>query len=235
MADQEPRTQDGLGTNGQEPRTKDGPGVFVRSCQGSRSAGGLFEPHADVSAEGAKRLAELADAHIPAPVIDMMVALAYPDAFAVPPSPTTVGALVGPEPRRDGGAASLDPFDCGFDFSLYGFGGCSPFASSSFGFLPFGSLAYGFLPYAYSRFGYGPYDFGGGYGGWYASTPTVIIKPGEPTTHGQVVNGRGYSSGGAGTSATPTSSDSGSSSGSSGGSVGAASSGGGGDRTAHPR
>src|SRR5438132_1605701 len=34
----------------------------------------------------AKRLAELADAHVPAPVIDMMVALAYPDAFAVPPS-----------------------------------------------------------------------------------------------------------------------------------------------------
>jgi hypothetical protein len=190
----------------------------------------------------AKRLTELADAGVPAPVIDMMVALAYPNAFAVPPSPTTVGALVEENARGGGGGAvrgfddfaSIDPFNCGFAFSLYGWGGCSPFAYSPFGFSPFGYRPYGYLPYSYSRFGYGPYDFGGAYGGWYASAPTVVvIRPGDQATHGQVVNGRGYSSGGSGTSATPTSSDSGST-GSSGGTVGSASSGGG-DRTAHPR
>jgi hypothetical protein len=184
----------------------------------------------------AKRLTALADAGVPAPVIDMMVALAYPDAFAVAPSPTTVGALVEESARGGGGGfdtfTDFDPFNCGFAFSLYGWGGCSPFAYSPFGFSAFGFRPYGYLPY--SRFGYGPYDFGGGYGGWYASTPTVVvIRPADQATHGQVVNGRGYSSGGSGTSATPTSSDSGSS-GSSGGSVGSASSGGG-DRTAHPR
>ena len=187
----------------------------------------------------AKRLTELADAGVAAPVIDMMVALAYPDAFAVPPSPTTVGALVEESARGGEGGfdpfTSLDPFNCGFAFSLYGWGGCSPFAYSPFGFSPFGYRPYGYLPYAYSRFGYGPYDFGGYYGGWYASTPTVVIAPTDRTTHGQVVKGRGYSSGDSGgASATPTSSNSGST-GSSGGSVGSASSGGGGDRTAHPR
>ena len=177
----------------------------------------------------AKRLVELADAGVPAPVIDMMVALAYPDAFAVPPSPTTVGALVENEARGGGGAGgfgnfgSIDSFNCGLEFSLYGFGACSPFGYSAFGFSPFGYMPYGYLPYAYSRFGYGPYDFGGGYGGWYTSTPTVVvIRPADQANHGQVVNGRGYSSGGSATSATPTSStssDSGSTS-SSGGSSG---------------
>jgi hypothetical protein len=187
----------------------------------------------------AKLLTQLADAGVAAPVIDMMVALAYPDAFAVPPSPTTVGSLVEESARGGGGGfdtfTNVDPFNCGFAFSLYGWGGCSPFAYSPFGFSAFGYRPYGYLPYAYSQFGYGPYDFGGYYGGWYASTPTVaVIGPTDRATHGQVVNGRGYSSGDSGsTSATPTSSNSGSA-GSSGGSVGSASSGGG-DRTAHPR
>lgn len=185
----------------------------------------------------AKRLIELADAGVPDRVVDMMVGLAYPNAFSVPPSPTRLGALATDE--RDGGSvAAFDP-GCGFDFSLFGFGGCSPYAYSPFGYSPF---AFGYLPYS-SRFGYPGGFYPGGYGGWYDTPPVVVvIKPGDGTAHGQVVNGRGYSSGSTGTTAAPPSTTSSSSgSGSSGGGGGSSSGGGGGGggdgggRTAQPR
>jgi hypothetical protein len=192
----------------------------------------------------AKRLVELADAKVPDRVIDMLVALAYPDAFEVPPSPTTVGALAtnesGGARTGFGGLDTFDNLECANDFSVFGFGGCSPYAYSPFGYSPFG---YGYLPYSYSRFGYGAFGgFAGAYGGWYDTAPIVVIRPNDAGTHGQVVNGRGYTSGSSGTS-TATSSGAGSSSssggsssseGSSGGSASTPSSGGG-DRTAHPR
>ena len=128
----------------------------------------------------AKRLVELANAKVPDRVIDMLVALAYPDAFSVPPSPTAVGALA---TNQGGGAQSgfgtLDAFDnldCASDFSLFGFGGCSPFAYSPFGYSPFGYMPYGYLPYASSRFGFGAFGaFAGAYGGWYDTAPIVVV------------------------------------------------------------
>jgi hypothetical protein len=198
-----------------------------------------------------QRLIELADAKVPDRVIDMLVALAYPDAFAVPPSPTTAGALATSEPGAGGGGFdgfdAFDTFDCAGGFSFYGFGACSPFAYSGFGYSPFGYMSYGYLPYSYSQFGYGPFGalVGGSYGGWYATAPTVIIRPND-AGHGQVVNGRGYSTGNSGSTATTSGNSGNSSSGSSsssgspsGGSSASAPSGGGGggggDRTAHPR
>jgi hypothetical protein len=198
----------------------------------------------------AKRLIELADAKVPDRVIDMLVALAYPDAFAVPPSPTTNGALATGEPAAGGGGfggfGGIDAFEtlqCENDFSLFGFGGCSPFAYSGFGYSPFGYMSYGYLPYSYSQFGYGPYGGLGPYGGWYATPPTVVVIRPNEGAHGQVVNGRGYVAGDSGSTAASSgsagSSSSGSSSaGSSGGSSAStpsAGGGGGGDRTAHPR
>ncbi|MEP7306942.1 MAG: hypothetical protein ABJA98_15610 [Acidobacteriota bacterium] len=197
-----------------------------------------------------RRLIELADAKVPDRVIDMLVALAYPDAFAVPPSPTTSGALASRESAGGGGFGGIDAFDtlqCENDFSLFGFGGCSPFAYSRFGYSPFGYMSYGYLPYSYSQFGYGPYGGLGSYGGWYATSPTVVVIRPNEGAHGQVVNGRGYVAGGSGstaaTSGSSGNSSSGSSSaGSSGGSSastpsagGGGGGGGGGDRTAHPR
>ena len=199
----------------------------------------------------AKRLIELADAKVPDRVIDMLVALAYPDAFAVPPSPTSNGALASRESPGGGGFSGfggIDAFDtlqCENNFSLFGFGGCSPFAYSGFGYSPFGYMSYGYLPYSYSQFGYGPYGGLGSYGGWYATSPTVVVIRPNEGAHGQVVNGRGYVAGGAGSTATSGgsgNSSSGSSAGSSGGSSastpsagGGGGGGGGGDRTAHPR
>ncbi len=186
----------------------------------------------------AASLRELAAAGVPDRVVDMMVGLAYPDAFSVPPSPTRIGALTGGEPGPGFGGADAGDFagvdsGCGVAFSLYGWG-CSPFGYSPLGFLPFG-----YLPYVYSRYNYSPYGFyPGAYGGWYAGGPAVIgPRPADTNAHGRVVNGHGYSSGDGGSAASPPASaggNAGASAGSSGGgSVGATSDGGG--RTAHPR
>jgi hypothetical protein len=205
-----------------------------------------------------KRLEELADAGVPGSVTDMLVALAYPSAFAVPPSPTRAGELA--SSGVGGGSAltglePLAPVECGDAFSEFGFGGCSPYSYSPYAYSPYGYgyLPYGYLPFGYLPYGYSPYALGGigalglgYYGGWYSSPPVVIIRPGgNAPAHGQVVNGHGYQAGGnsgtatatgSGSNAGSTSSGGNSGSSSGGGTVGPASTGsGGGDRTAHPR
>ena len=183
----------------------------------------------------AKRLVELANAGVPDRVLDMMVGLAYPQAFAVPPSPTVLGALAGID-DRGAPVARIEP-PCS-DFSLYGWGSCSPFGYSPFGFAPYGFAPYGY-PYSFSQFGYGSFGyFPSSYGGWYANEPAVvIIRPADSGSHGRVINGVGYVAGGSsrGTATSSGSDSSGSSSsGGGGGSVGASSAGDGG-RTAQPR
>ena len=185
----------------------------------------------------AKRLAELADAKVPDRVIDMLVALSYPNAFAIKPSPSTAGLLT--EGRASGGG--LDEFSapssiagCGPDtvsaidgfgrLSLYGWDGCSMY-------------------YGYSRYGYSPY-LNSPYGQWYTGTQPIVIVVGPgaiagAAEHGKVTKG-GYVQGntGATTGSTATSSGDGSeSSGNSGGTTPATGTGAtsGDDRTAHPR
>ena len=113
-----------------------------------------------------KRLTALANAGVEDRVLDMLVALSYPEVFAIKPSPTMTGELAiggGGEP----GAVflSASPFLVGgsiFDacnpyytgLSLYGWDGCSPY-----GFYGYG---YGFPPYGY--YGGGWYEAGGGGG-----------------------------------------------------------------------
>src|SRR5262249_9809982 len=174
----------------------------------------------------------------------VLVALSYPKAFAIRPSPNAFGSLVRGEDR--GGAGGVGSgnilFDCGsfgVGFSLYGWGGCGLYEDSSLGYAP-----YRFAPYAYS-----PFFYGGTYGGWYVGNEPFVIslQPSNATaTHGQVVNGRGYVEGGRAdqgtasqssapsSSATSTPASSGSSSSTSGSSGGGSSSGGS-ERTAQPR
>jgi uncharacterized membrane protein YgcG len=174
----------------------------------------------------AARLKTLARAGVDDRVIDILVALAYPGAFAIKPSPNSLGGLAidggGPpvflsaSPLLAGGFIfdSCDPFYRGL--SLYGWDGC----------------------YYGSRYGYGPYGYYDG--GWYAAGGGggIIITPVPPPqapSHGQVVNGRGYMAGDSGSSASGSSSSSSSSGGSSGSSGGSSSSSSGGERTAVPR
>jgi hypothetical protein len=179
-----------------------------------------------------KQLVALADQGVPAAVIDVVVAIAHPDVFALNSSavpsleeratgrgtPSNLSVNFG---RRYPGYYGLysypmyDPFDPYFSsysyYSLYGYGRYA-------GYSP-----YGFSPYGYSPYGYGYYP---GY------APVVVVtRPGGDTQttsqHGRVVKGQGYNSGAGstGSSATRTSAaDKGGSTGGSSGGTGSGSS-----------
>jgi hypothetical protein len=178
----------------------------------------------------AARLTSLSAAGVDDRVIDLLIALAYPEKFSIKPSPTAVGELavtgggggsvyLGGGPLVAGGFI-LDP--CGpyyTGLSLYGWDNCSP--------------------YGYTAYGYGAWGYYGGGGGWYdpGGGGGIIVVPTPPQAHGQVVNGRGYlsgdtGSGGGGSSGGGSSSSSGSSGSGGGGGFSGSS---GGDRTAVPR
>ena len=172
------------------------------------------------------RLLRLADAGVPESVIDVMVAVSYPERFMVSPE----GAAAAAEMSRDGGYAT--GYRRGFRSYLW-----DPY------YRPIG-FGYG---YGYSPFGYYGYGVGGYYGGYYGYRPApIIVQPAPSGSRGRMVPGRGYtrgsssagSSGGAGPrsgvgGAAPAPSrggnDSGSSGASSGGSRGSS------GRTAQPR
>jgi hypothetical protein len=202
-----------------------------------------------------RSLVELDEANVPDGVIDLLVALSYPDKFQI-------------ERRAE---ASLDlyaPGYAGAEWSGYwGYGLEYPYFSSYQGY-------YDNYRYYYSPLSYGYYGLAGGYSGYYpgsAITVGVDPVPSQDSGNGRVINGVGYTrvrpraaqtadSGGGGQSGTSSSgratsggysqgsgsstsssaggSSGGSSSGSSGGSSGSSggSDGGeGGGRTAQPR
>ena len=124
----------------------------------------------------ADQLVELADAGVPARVIDAMVALSYPKVFAIAGSSdidmAASGAELRPDEERGRTTHSLVMYP--YPFS-YGFG-----------------YGFGYSPFDYY---YSPYGFGYGYGWYPGGGPVVIIRnPGPVATpeHGKVVNGRGY-------------------------------------------
>ena len=201
----------------------------------------------------AKLLTSLADAGVPSSVVDVMVALTYPQVFALNPStrtsefrPTETGdrAMMG---NRTLAVVGYDALG----YPLYGYGayvGYSGLSMCGSGFSSYGGLYYS--PYSigcgYSGYGYGGYGYGYGYGyggygygyGWYPGGGPVVVVVGGGTqatgTRPRVVNGHGYSSGssgGSGSSSTPRSSSGGGSTttsgGSSSGSTGGSSSSGG--------
>ena len=196
------------------------------------------EPHVTVDR---RALRKMSDAHVPEPVIDLFVALAYPRRFEVR-TPSGGG----------GGSSSLSV--------VAGHSGLFDFAGPwGLGYDPYMQCYAPFVGYcAYGPYDYGLYDYGWYYGGGgYVTTPLPPIGPVNPIApgahgHGQVVNGYGYTqvtpreavaqSGGDGHSDRGSSSTSGSSfggsSGGSGASPGGYSSGGGGGSsgvTAVPR
>jgi len=209
----------------------------------------------------ARELVRLADAGMSPSMIDLMVALSYPQRFAVKrtePARSELGNR-GTVSGSGGGYAYLGSpsgrWECGYGNSMLSYGyygsGCYP------GYYGYGYSAYG----RYGAYGYGPYGYGGyGSGGYpngyyYGPQPIVIIqRPAAdtpPRTEGRAVNGSGYTrrtsepSSSSDTRSSTTSSggsSAGSSSGSSSSSVGSssstqgsASSGGSSDRTAKPR
>ena len=170
----------------------------------------------------AKRLAELADAKVPSNVIDVMVALSYPRAFAINLAQANGQVVPTGGPQQLNAEETL---------------GDGPMVFMSWD--PLYSGAYG----SYSRYGY---SNGYGYGGfwptnYYQGTPVVITRPSgsvdvpEGDTRGRMVRGSGYTrpagrdGGSSGGTPRTSTSDGGSRS------TGSSSPSGGGDRTAKPR
>ncbi len=212
-----------------------------------------------------RELVRLADAGLSPRLIDLMVALSYPQRFAVKRT-EPVRADLGSRGTVSGGGAGYnyrgspsERWECGFGNSMlsYGYYGSGCYS----GYYGYGYSAIG----RYGAYGYGPYGSGGygyngynGYNGYYTGQQPIIIiqRPADNSpsrTEGRAVNGSGYtrrtsepssnpqrSSGSSSSSSSSSSGSSGSSSGSSGAassSAGSSSSSGSssGDRTAKPR
>jgi len=122
----------------------------------------------------AKRLVALADAGVPSRVIDLMVALSYPKAFAINAASRQGERLV----RQRAGD---------------GFG--TPPTSYFLGYDPLCSSYYMMMDqYSYGCAGSHGYGYGYGYG--YGNPPTIVFIGGgggsRSRPHGRVVNGQGY-------------------------------------------
>ena len=171
----------------------------------------------------ASRLIEMADAGVPPSVIDVVVAVSYPEKFVL-----NEGRTAG---RRPADAARgrpgygygrtrnpfIDPFYDPYSryghYSGYGYG--SRYGLGYYGGFGYGPGYYGGLGYGYGgygRYGYGGYNYGyGGYG-----TSIIVVGrrgSGSASTNGRVVRGGGYTSAGSsggstGRSARPRSSGS---------------------------
>lgn len=209
----------------------------------------------------ANQLVALANDGVPGSVIDVVVALSYPDKFAV--NPAMAGATGqyadAVQPSRLNGVAGSDTTTSAMrmcPYSAYGWdyaGQCaySPYAYGMYGpygyyYNPYGLYSpyggYGYGAYGYNGYGYGGYGYGGyGYGGWYSGSRPVIVVVRNPNdnsnaAHGRLVKGRGYVGGGSSGGSAGSTSQRGSYGGSqsSGGSSSAgSSSGSSGGRTAH--
>ncbi len=160
----------------------------------------------------AKRLIALADAGVPSSVIDLMVALSYPNAFAINPA-----ARQGERRTLAANSSYRGPVSVMLE-------------------QPLCSTSYFMDPYAWDHCLGRSYGYRHG-NGWYpGGYPIAIVFTGSPTPrpHGRMVNGQGYTVGSSGTGQAQPSSD-GSSGGSTSGSTSGSSSGSSEGRTAQPR
>lgn len=144
----------------------------------------------------AAELVRMADAGVPDHVIDVAVAVTYPQRFTL---------------RAQGEEVAMSALDDGslrrrWVGAYAGPGFYDPFFSPwslRYGYrMGYGYYGYGYDPYSYG-WGYSPYTYGWGYGGGYwGGYAPVVVDPGHASRdHGRVIAGRGYSRGGSGGSA----------------------------------
>lgn len=135
-----------------------------------------------------KTLVELSEGGVSEPVIDLMVALTYPERFVVERrggGSTTAGIMTG--------TGWFDPFlspmlmgnfsDC---YTPFGYGYRSYYSMC-------GSM-YGYNYYGYNNYGYNNYYPNGYYGGWVdvGNFPGIVAVGGEPQAEGRVIRGQGF-------------------------------------------
>lgn len=130
----------------------------------------------------AERLVRLDEAGVPAEIIDVAIAVSFPDRFDVARAPRDYRG-------REGGYA----FDRCRSMSLwspYSFGYSDPYCYDPF--------------YRGYRYGYGYHSGYGYHPGYYGPGPTiVVVRPAGGDSDGRVVNGRGYTRGSTGDAAAP--------------------------------
>jgi hypothetical protein len=131
----------------------------------------------DLSAD---ELVRLADSGVPGSVIDVVVAVSYPERFQIADAQASrreasrVGGDLPPRARRPIGWGPRMGFSSYWDPFYMGYG-------------------YGYIPYGANSFGY----YGCGFGGYCGYVPTrVIVRPREPEPRGRMVPGVGYTRGG---------------------------------------
>ena len=161
-------------------------------------------------------LVALAARGVPGEVVDVMIAVSYPDRFQVAAGEGVAEVSPGTETRTSAAAPGAWPRRRGFrGYSPWGLGYdpyWDPFFSSSYRFR---YDAYGYGGYGY---GYGPYNYGG-FGSAYRGPSLIVIEPPTVTNRstlsrnrGVVRSGRGGGSDSgrdSGVSRSPVSSDSG--------------------------
>lgn len=147
----------------------------------------LIVERGDPFAVNADMLVRLDEAGVPGSVIDLVVAVSYPDRFAVKAGPMPVEEYeaesdLGPRRMMYMGGAIYDPWYWGFGY----------------GYNPYG---YGYSPYyGYGSYGYGYGGYGYGYGGnYYRPAPVVVTT--RPSG-GQMIRGQGATRGGSGSGST---------------------------------
>ena len=169
----------------------------------------------------AETLIALSDRGVSPQLLDLMIAVSYPEQFALA---VEDGSTVA-EPYRDSGLSARGTR--GWAGPRYG----DPFFWDPFYFSPYG-YGYG---YRYSRYSYGPYGWAGG---WYGNPGVIYIDRGSSSAssnRGRVIRGRGYTRGGSGSSSPPASAGTvGRSSGGSSSGTARAGTSSGGSRTAPP-
>lgn len=155
----------------------------------------------------ATRLIGMADAGVPPSVIDVVVAVSYPEKFVInegsPSGRRTAEAARRPGSPGLGFGRTLNPFEDPFydPYSRYGYSSRYGFGSRyGLGYFGYGPGSYGAFGYGYG--GYGGYGLGGynyGFGGY--GTPIVVVgrrgmAADSGPTAGRVVRGGGYTSAG---------------------------------------
>lgn len=117
----------------------------------------------------ARRLVELDAAGVPGPVVDVMVALSFPEKFVID-KPTGSNYGGGYTGGWGGFGGPLDPWLVGSDLawlSLY-------------------------APFGYQYYGYYDPRYGPGWGNWVGVVPPIAGSPVPEDANGRVVNGLGY-------------------------------------------
>lgn len=148
-----------------------------------------------------KKLAALADNGVPASVIDVAVALAYPDVFGIASDSREAQRRLGVRAAASQSANRVGY--CGLSISAFSYDPCF-WSLDPWGYYSGYGRRYGYgYPYGYYGYygynGYGsPYGWYGPYGGtYYSGAPTVIViqNASDSPGHGRVVKGQGYTSG----------------------------------------